>query len=50
MITEIQNIAPFVQKQFPAFYNEEGPNFIQFVMAYYEWLDEQGPTYKTRTI
>ena len=50
MITEIQNIAPFVQKQFPAFYNEEGPNFIQFVMAYYEWLDEQGPTYKTRRL
>ena len=50
MITEIQNIAPFVQKQFPSFYNEEGPNFIQFVEAYYEWLDEQGPIFKSRQL
>jgi len=50
MITEIQQIAPFVAKQFPAFYNEEGPNFIQFVKAYYEWLDEQGPTFKARRL
>jgi hypothetical protein len=50
MITEIQNIAPFVQKQFPAFYNQDGPNFIQFVKAYYEWLDEQGPIYKARRL
>jgi len=44
MITELKNIAPFVQQQFPAFYQEEGPNFVQFVKAYYEWLDQQGPT------
>jgi hypothetical protein len=50
MITEIQNIAPFVQKQFPAFYNEDGPNFIQFVKAYYEWMDDQGPTFKARRL
>ena len=50
MITEIQQIAPYVAKQFPAFYNEEGANFIQFVNAYYEWLDEQGPIYKTRRL
>jgi hypothetical protein len=50
MITEIENIAPFVQKQFPSFYNEDGPNFIQFVKAYYEWLDEQGPIFKSRRL
>jgi len=50
MFTELKNIAPFISKQFPAFYQEEGPNFIQFVQAYYEWLDQQGPIYKTRNL
>jgi len=50
MINKIQNIAPLIQKQFPAFYNEDGANFIQFVKAYYEWLDQQGPIYKARRL
>lgn len=35
-------ISPFVESQFPQFYQEEGPNFILFVKAYYEWMEEQG--------
>ncbi|CAB5221299.1 hypothetical protein UFOVP245_120 [uncultured Caudovirales phage] len=40
MITELKNIAPLVKNQFPSFYEEDGDNFLQFVKAYYEWLDE----------
>lgn len=47
---DLKNIAPFVEQQFPAFYKEDGPNFIQFVKAYYEWLDEQGPIFKSRRL
>ena len=50
MIDKIQNIAPLIQKQFPAFYNEDGANFIQFVKAYYEWMDQQGPIHKARRL
>ena len=40
MITELKNIAPLVKSQFPSFYEEDGDNFLQFVKAYYQWLDE----------
>ena len=33
-------ISNFVQNQFPQFYQEEGPNFILFLQAYYEWMEE----------
>lgn len=33
-------ISPFIEKQFPAFYREEGPQFIEFVKLYYEWLEQ----------
>jgi len=33
-------ISNFVQNQFPQFYQEEGPNFILFLRAYYEWMEE----------
>jgi hypothetical protein len=33
-------ISNFVQSQFPAFYNEEGENFILFMKAYYEWMED----------
>lgn len=37
---EIQDlIHPLVQSQFPAFYQEEGPLFIEFVKAYFKWLE-----------
>jgi hypothetical protein len=35
-------VSPFIPQQFPAFYKEEGPNFIAFVKAYYEWLESPG--------
>lgn len=35
-------ISQFVEDMFPSFYKEEGPLFIQFVKAYYEWLEQQG--------
>lgn len=34
-----QFISPLVENQFPSFYQEEGPQFITFVKAYYEWLE-----------
>lgn len=32
-------ISPFVENQFPSFYKEEGPQFIAFTKAYFEWLE-----------
>lgn len=50
MITDLKNIAPLVKHQFPDFYREEGDNFVQFIAAYYEWMDEQGPIKKSRNL
>lgn len=35
-------ISPYVASQFPRLYREEGPAFIQFVKAYYEWMEQTG--------
>jgi hypothetical protein len=35
-------ISPFIQSQFPEFYLTDGPNFIAFVKAYYEWAESEG--------
>jgi hypothetical protein len=44
-------ISTFIEQQFPAFYREEGPHFIAFVKAYYEWLEETGNnSHKTRNL
>lgn len=44
-------ISPLIASQFPSFYREEGSNFIAFVKAYYEWLEESNnPTYHSRRI
>ena len=37
-----QNISPLIESQFPSFYQVEGQNFVAFVKAYYEWLDQGG--------
>ena len=37
-------VSPFIPQQFPAFYKEEGPNFIAFLKAYYEWMESTGQT------
>ena len=34
-------ISPFIESQFPSFYQEDGPEFITFVKAYYEWLETE---------
>lgn len=39
MLNVEQHISPLVENMFPSFYKEEGPNFITFVKAYYEWLE-----------
>lgn len=36
----VQKISGVIEKQFPAFYREEGENFVAFVRAYYEWLEQ----------
>ena len=35
-------ISPLIKSQFPEFYKDQGPNFIAFVKAYYEWMEQQG--------
>lgn len=35
-------ISPFIESQFPLFYQEEGPIFIDFMKAYYEWMEASG--------
>src|ERR1017187_1767295 len=43
------NITPFIERQFPAVYRNEDPNFIAFMKTYYEWLEQTGhPLYYTR--
>lgn len=37
-------VSPFIAQQFPAFYKEEGPNFIAFLKAYYEWMEDSQQT------
>jgi hypothetical protein len=32
-------ISPFIENQFPSFYQEEGPQFIAFAKAYFEWME-----------
>lgn len=44
-------ISPFIESQFPQFYQEEGPLFISFVKAYYEWLEQsENVLGKTRSL
>lgn len=39
-------ISNFIENQFPAFYNEDGENFILFLKAYYEWMESTGQPVK----
>jgi len=32
-------ISPLIASQFPQFYNQDGPTFIAFIKAYYEWME-----------
>ena len=35
-----KNISPLIDSLFPSFYQEEGENFVAFIRAYYEWLEQ----------
>lgn len=51
MLPSVNHISNLVKYQFPAFYREEGPQFIAFVEAYYEWMESSGFTLqKTRDL
>lgn len=44
-------ISNFIKNQFPLFYQEEGPNFVLFLKAYYEWMESEGqPVREARTL
>ena len=42
MKTTEKNISALIESQFPSFYQEEGPLFVAFVKAYYEWMEQPG--------
>ena len=51
MFIDLKKISPLVKNQFPDFYLEEGDNFLQFVKAYYEWMDSPSNSiYKARRL
>ena len=37
-----KKISNFIESQFPQFYLEDGPTFVLFVKAYYEWMESEG--------
>lgn len=36
-----QFVSPLVAQQFPEFYKEEGPRFVDFVKQYYVWMEQE---------
>jgi hypothetical protein len=36
------SIVPFIDSQFDVRYREQYPDFVSFVRAYYEWMEEEG--------
>lgn len=34
-------VSPLIKNQFPEFYQQEGPRFIDFVQQYYVWMESQ---------
>lgn len=38
----LKKISHLVKYQFPEFYRENGDNFIAFMEAYYEWMEQEG--------
>lgn len=44
-------ISPLVKEHFPAFYEEEGSLFIEFVKSYFKWLEQVNyPLYYSRNL
>ena len=51
MLPTVEFVSTFIERQFPSFYREDGDKFIQFVKAYYEWMEQSGQTsQKTRNL
>ena len=51
MLPTPEFISTFIERQFPLFYRLEGQNFVAFIKAYYEWMEETGQlTNKTRNL
>ena len=48
----VKTVSQLVENQFPSFYKEDGPGFVAFVKAYYEFLETTDKyTYKeNRTV
>lgn len=40
MKTVEQFVSPLVENLFPSFYRDEGQDFVAFIKAYYEWLEQ----------
>lgn len=46
-----QKISPLIDSQFPSFYREEGPLFVDFVRSYYEFLEStNNPLFHARNL
>lgn len=43
-----KQISIFIDSQFPRLYEEYGQPFIDFVTAYYKWMETEGPLYDSR--
>jgi hypothetical protein len=43
-MNDFKHISNLVAEQFPDFYKSEGPDFVQFVKAYYEWDENRSKT------
>lgn len=39
-----KKISHLIEKDFPAYYREEGPVFVDFLRIYYEWMESQNQT------
>jgi hypothetical protein len=39
-----KKISYLIEKDFPNYYREEGPVFVEFIRTYYEWLESQDQT------
>ena len=38
----LKKISSQIESQFPGFIREEGPQFVAFLKAYFEYMDQQG--------
>ena len=51
METIEKKISNLIEKQFPAYYRENGPVLVSFIVEYYKWLESNNQTlYHTRRI